>query len=203
LIYVADTGNKRIRAYRIVDGTAQFQFDVGEAGSSTGQLDEPSGIVVHPEDGRLFVADTWNRRISVFTRDGVFLTTYRVSGWYEEQGNRPYLAIDPERDLLYVTDPDSGRVLVYTISGDCVGSFGQAAGTTPTLGQFGVASGVAVDKDGFVYVADSKLGRVLKFEPFNYVPPVESEVVPDPDAVEGDAIQVEVTEEAGGNDASE
>jgi predicted membrane-bound mannosyltransferase/DNA-binding beta-propeller fold protein YncE len=166
-VYVADTGNKRVRVYQLQDGVATHVMDIGSGGSGDGQLDEPSGLVLHP-DGRLFVADTWNRRISVFNPDGSFAGAYRVRGWYEEQGNRPYLAIDAQRELLYVTDPDSGRVLVYTTAGDCVGSFGQAAGTTPTLGQFGITSGVAVDRDGFVYVADNRLGRVLKFAPFPY-----------------------------------
>jgi DNA-binding beta-propeller fold protein YncE len=164
-----------------VDGVAQHQFDVGDGGSGLGQLDEPSGLAIHPVDGRLFVADTWNRRVSVFTANGVFLDTYRVRGWYEELGNRPYLAIDGERELLYVTDPDSGRVLVYTTGGDCVGSFGQAAGTAPTLSQFGIAAGVTVDDDGFVYVADSELNRVLKFEPFPYTPIVEDSPAASPE----------------------
>jgi predicted membrane-bound mannosyltransferase/DNA-binding beta-propeller fold protein YncE len=170
-VYVSDTGNKRIRVYQLLDGTATFIMDISSGGSGVGQIDEPSGLAIHP-DGRLFVADTWNRRISVFTTEGVFLDTYAVRGWYEEQGNRPYLAVDPERELLYVTDPDAGRVLVYTTSGDCVGSFGQSAGTEPTLGQFGIAAGIAVDADGYVYVADSRLGRVLKFDPFPYTEPV-------------------------------
>lgn len=171
-VYVSDTGNKRVRVYVIDDNIAIHQYDIGEGGSGLGQLDEPSGVVVHP-DGRLFVADTWNRRISVFTREGVALDSYRVRGWYEEQGNRPYIALDVERDLLYVTDPDSGRVLVYTTAGDCVGSFGQPAAASPTLGQFGVAAGVAVGPEGNVYVVDSQLGRVLRFAPFEYVPPAE------------------------------
>jgi predicted membrane-bound mannosyltransferase/DNA-binding beta-propeller fold protein YncE len=194
LIYVADTGNKRVRAYRIIDGAAVHQFDVGEGGSALGQLDEPSGLVVHPVDGRLFVADTWNRRISVFTAEGVFLDAYRVRGWYEELGNRPYLAIDVERDLLYVTDPDSGRVLVYTTGGDCVGSFGQSAGTEATMGQFGIASGVAVDSEGYVYVADSELGRVLKFEPFPPTASVGTVIEPQSDPIAVD--DAESTEEA-------
>jgi predicted membrane-bound mannosyltransferase/sugar lactone lactonase YvrE len=170
-VYVSDTGNKRVRVYQLADGTATYIYDIASGGSGLGQIDEPSGLVIHP-DGRLFVADTWNRRISVFTTEGVYLDNYPVRGWYEELGNRPYLAIDAERELLYVTDPDAGRILVYTSSGDCVGSFGQPAGTEPTMGQFGIASGLAVDADGFVYVADSRLGRVLKFEPFPYTQPL-------------------------------
>jgi DNA-binding beta-propeller fold protein YncE len=170
LVFVSDTGNKRVRVYQLDGNLAVHVYDIGKGGSGLGQLDEPSGLALHP-DGRLFVADTWNRRVSVFTKEGVFLETIRVRGWYQEQGNRPYLAIDPNRELLYVTDPDAGRVLVYTTAGDCVGSFGQAAGENPTLGQFGIASGIALDSDGYVYVSDTRLGRILKFPPFEYAPP--------------------------------
>lgn len=177
-IFISDTGNKRIRVYQIVDGQRVHLYDIGEGGSGLGQLDEPAGLAIHP-NGNLYVADTWNRRISVFTTDGFFLDTFPVRGWYEEQGNRPYLAIDAERELLYVSDHDAGRVLVYTTDGDCVGSFGESAGPEATLGQFTVSAGIAVDSAGQVYVVDNRLGRVLVFPPFDYTPPVEGVVIPE------------------------
>jgi len=192
-IFVADTGNKRIRVYEMQEAAAVHLYDIAEGGSSLGQIDEPSGLAIH-SDGRLFVADTWNRRISVFSTDGGFFDTYQIRGWYEEQGNRPYLAIDEIRNLLYVTDPDAGRVLVYTTGGDCVGSFGEPASSSPTGSEFGIAAGIAVDSDGFVYVVDNQLGRVLKFEPFEFVPetPVESDVS-ESDAVSEDDFDAETT----------
>lgn len=162
-IYVSDTGNKRVRVYTIDGGDWMFLYDIASGGSAPGQLDEPSGVAIHPDDGRVFVADTWNRRVSVFNADGSFLTTIPVRGWYQELGNRPYLAIDAERELLYVTDPDVGRVLVYDTDGNCRGSFGSLAGDTPLPSQFRTVGGIAVGDDGSVYVADAALGRVLKY----------------------------------------
>lgn len=161
-VYVADTGNKRIRVYSL-DG--QYLQDIGSGGSGLGQLDEPVGLAVHPE-GRLYVADTWNRRISVFTLDGIALNTFRVRGWYDELGNRPYLAVDGTRGILYVTDPDAGRVLVYDMAGNCVGAFGQFNREAPDLSQFATVGGIAVDTEGYVYVSDLVNGRILKFAPF-------------------------------------
>ncbi|MCY4526101.1 MAG: NHL repeat-containing protein, partial [Anaerolineaceae bacterium] len=116
-VYVADTGNKRIRVYS-ADG--DWLLDIGEGGSGAGQLDEPSGLALHP-DGRLFIAEFWNRRVSVFQHDGAYVDHFPVRGWYADEGNRPYLALDASRDLLYVGDPDAGRVLVMDGEGNCLG----------------------------------------------------------------------------------
>ncbi len=163
-IYIADTGNKRIRVYTLENGAAVYQFDIGSGGSGPGELDEPSGLATH-SDGRLFVADSWNRRISVFDENGNYLTDFRVRGWYNQVLNRPYLALDENRDTLYITDPDGKRILVYNTAGDCLGSFGES-GDSASAGQFQEIGGIAVDDAGFVYVSDSAAGKLLKFPPF-------------------------------------
>lgn len=161
-VYVADTGNKRIRVY---SPQGQWLRDIGAGGSAAGQLDEPSGLAIHP-DGRLYIADTWNRRVSVFSTEGVYITNFPVRAWYEDLGNRPYIAIDAERDYLYVTDPDAGRVLVYTTSGECVGAFGRPNRDNPNSAQFNTVGGITLDSDGNVYVTDLATGRLLMFPPF-------------------------------------
>ena len=176
-VYVADTGNKRVRVYSS-DGV--FIRDIGSGGSNPGQLDEPAGLALHP-DGRLFVADYWNRRISVFASDGEFRYSFPVRAWYDEQGNRPYLAVDAQRDMIYVTDPDAGRVLVYDTTGNCLGSFGQPSREGVDATQFRTTAGIATDAQGNVYVSDSGTGRVLKYSPFESgLPdvPVDGEQLP-------------------------
>lgn len=174
-VYVADTGNKRIRVYT---STGQYLRDIGSAGSEIGQLDEPSSVTISP-DGILYVTDYWNKRISVFTLDGLPLTTFtgtdglavnsfKVRGWLEDQGNRPYAALDAARKLMYITDPDAGRILVYGTDGNCVGSFGELNRETTGLnaGQFNSVGGITLDSAGNVYIADAGTGRILRFAPF-------------------------------------
>jgi len=179
-VYVADTGNKRIRVYTS-DG--QFMRDIGAGGSGVGQLDEPSGLVISP-DGLLYVADTWNDRISVFTLDGQpvnrfaagenrLVNSFRVRGWIADLGNRPYLALDASRNVLYVTDPDAGRILIYDTNGNCLGSIGQPSREMVGLNQFNTVGGITTDSQGNVFAADAGNGRVLRFDPYNR--PVVSE----------------------------
>ena len=192
LVYVADTGNKRIRVYT-PDG--EFLRDIGSGGSAPGQLNEPVGLAIHP-DGRLFVADTWNRRIQVFDSSGQFLTGWTVSAWYGDQGNRPYLALDAERSQLYVTDPDAARVLVYDFNGVLLGSFGELGpeegALTPT--QFRIIGGIAIDRQGRVFVADAGGARMLRFDPWDEIavsPPIGA----DRGEEESQPVTEEVTEE--------
>lgn len=190
LVYVADTGNKRIRVYT---AEGEFIHDIGSGGAGAGELNEPVGLTIHP-DGRLFVADTWNRRIQVFDLDGQFLSSWAVSAWFGEQGNRPYLALDPEREHLYVTDPDAARVLVYDFDGTMLGSFGQPGpeDVPLTSAQFNVVGGVAIGPDGQAFVADAGTGRLLRFEPWDELlvvdelPPEVVDPVDDADSMSDD-----------------
>ncbi|MDX1994416.1 MAG: TIGR03663 family protein [bacterium] len=189
-VYVMDTGNKRIRVY---SAEGVFLGDIGSGGSAEGQFDEPVGMALHP-DGRLFVADTWNRRISVFdSASRAYLTSFPVEGWVGKPNALPYIALDGERDLLYVSDGDAGRINVYNSAGECVGGFGQFSLEGPNAAQFAAIGGLALDSQGQLYVSDVATGRILRFAPFPVPNPAET-------AGEGDAIesfieQMETTEE--------
>jgi DNA-binding beta-propeller fold protein YncE len=160
-IYVSDTGNKRIRVY---DRDGNYVRDIGSAGTGDGQLNEPAGLAI--AGNRLYVADTWNRRIAIFNLDGSFVKNVPVRGWYEEQGNRPYLAVDEARNLLYVTDPDAGRIMVHNLEGECLGSFGQGTDSNPDATQFRTVGGLAIDANGNLYASDLGAGRIVRFDPY-------------------------------------
>jgi predicted membrane-bound mannosyltransferase/DNA-binding beta-propeller fold protein YncE len=165
-VHVSDTGNKRVRVYAPEGSTARWLYDIGSGGSGLGQLDEPAGLAIHPGDDRLFVADTWNRRVSTFLASGEFIDARSVPAWYDDLGNRPYMDLDTTLGQLYVTDPDSGRVLILTLDGQCLGAFGRAAGDVVDNASFATIGGITVADDGRVYVADAARGRILVFPPF-------------------------------------
>lgn len=188
-VYVVDTGNKRVRVY---DPNGVWLRDIGQGGSGEGQLDEPAGIAIG-NDGRVYIADTWNRRIAVFDTMGNWIANYPVRAWYGNIATRPYLTVDNARSLLYVTDPEGGRVLVYDLQGQCVGAFGSLNTENPGLNEFSALGGIAVDNEGFVYVTDINKGRLLKFRPFEFVVPQTE--LNDSISVGGDAVPLEIPPE--------
>jgi DNA-binding beta-propeller fold protein YncE len=164
-VYVADTGNKRVRVY---DAQGAFLYDIGRFGREAGQLYEPVGLAIDDRVGELYVASTWNKRIDVFTLTGQYLRGFNVTAWYattdtQDTGSRPYIALDPTGSYVFVTDPDEGRVLVYDRFGNPVVTFGRTATQALNLSQFGVLAGVKMDGEGRLFLVDAGGNRVLRF----------------------------------------
>ena len=118
-----------------------------------GQFYFPNGIV-KSDDGRLYVGDSNNRRVQVFTPEGEFDFFIRTSGI--PRG----MAID-EEDRLYVVDALGHMIDVFTLDGDRIVSFG-AQGLGP--GQFQYANDVALDSNGRIYVSDRQNHQVQVWE---------------------------------------
>ena len=161
-IYVTDTGNKRVSIFT-PEGELITQF--GTAGMGSGQFDEPVGIAV-AENGDVYVADTWNRRIQVFQPDPNTGTIYTavsqwdVRGWFGQSlENKPFLALDKSGNV-YVTDPEDYRVIELSSSGEPIRVWGEYS--TSAEG-FGLASGIAIDAEGRVWVSDAANNRILRF----------------------------------------
>jgi DNA-binding beta-propeller fold protein YncE len=160
-VYVADTGNKRILVF---DSDGNFIQQIGSEGLSIGQFEEPVGLAFDPR-GYLYINDTWNQRVQAFApnADGSTyspLLQWDIAGWYGESlDNKPYIASDSQGQI-FVTDPEGYRVLEFSTNGGFIrtwGDFGKGAEN------FGLATGVAVDPDGHVWVCDGVNDRVMRF----------------------------------------
>ena len=111
-------------------------------GSGKGQFSRPLGIACD-STGKVYVADTGNHRIQVFTAEGKFLRMFGKRGCEWGELNRPDgVAIDTD-DIVYVTEGGNCRVSVFTSEGDFVTSFGEALQSP---------CGVAVDDSGVVFL---------------------------------------------------
>jgi sugar lactone lactonase YvrE len=152
VIYVTDTGNKRVVAFD-PNGKVLFQFDQG----GQAQLDEPVGLAVGP-DNNVYVADTWNQRVAIFDAQGHFLRSFPVRTWSSNSiDDKPYLAIDAS-GRVYVTDPQNFRVLVFSADGKPVAAFGSSDQDALTL-----PNGIGVASDGSIWVVDSGSGRLVQY----------------------------------------
>jgi DNA-binding beta-propeller fold protein YncE len=160
-VLVADTGNKRIV---IFDSNGTYLSEFGSGGFDPGQFDEPVGVAVAP-DGTVYVTDTWNQRVQSFIPDqtGTFYSPYKqwdVTAWVGQSlDNKPFIAVD-SNNHVFITDPEKYRVIEFTSNGEFVRAWGDF-GTGDT--EIGLASGIAVDPFGFVWVTDAGNNRILRY----------------------------------------
>ncbi|MDP1545772.1 MAG: TIGR03663 family protein [Anaerolineales bacterium] len=162
-VYVTDTGNKRIVVF---DADGNFVAQFGSAGYEPGQFDEPVGIAID-KNGTVYVVDTWNQRIQTFmavdTGDSLIFLPDRqwdVYGWFGQSlENKPFIAVNDDLHV-FITDPEGYRVMEFDPNGEIVRVWGDFSNSSSG---FGLASGVAVDADGNIWVTDSVYNRLMRF----------------------------------------
>ena len=150
-LYVTDVNNHRVQKFEI---NGKFMILFGTKGSGYGQLTNPLGITVHND--KVYVAECWGKRISVFQLDGQF-SHIIGSG---QLGNPHYIAVNTN-DQLLVADYSHHCISIFTLDGNYVGKFGtQDTGR----GQLSGPSGIATDIYGFVLVTDHTNNSALIFD---------------------------------------
>jgi len=162
-VFVADRGYCRIQVF---DQDGRFLYMWGTKGSAPGQFLSPWNLALDAA-GQVYVTDAFNHRVQVFTAGGVFLRTWGTQGAAPGQFTQPGgIAVDGDGNV-FVSDRND-RVQMFTSEGGFVrawGSRGRGDGQftpLPTPGHTG-PGGIAVSKDGIVYVADSWNARVQLF----------------------------------------
>lgn len=109
--------------------------------------------------------------MAVYSLDGQFVVSWPVQGWTSNSiDNKPYITVD-KQERVYITDPETYRVIVFSSSGEALAAFGQYG---PEDNAFGLPVGVAVGEDGSLWVTDAGNNRVEKMEAWdNPLPPLE------------------------------
>jgi uncharacterized protein (TIGR03663 family) len=148
----------------------------GTAGKESGQLDQAHGLAVDSK-GNVYVSDSSSNRVEVYGPDGKLIREIGSFGSGDGQFNEPHgLAVDAQGNL-YVADTWNARIAKFDPNGKFLKSWGEGApdstgrrltmtdGTeagnaaTP-LGFYG-PRGVAVDKQGNVYITDTGNKRIV------------------------------------------
>jgi hypothetical protein len=130
----------------------------GHAGTGPGEFNRPEGLCVDAHD-RLYVADSCNHRIQIFSSDGRFLRTYGSAGRGPGELSYPYdICVDKE-GRQYVCEFGNSRIQVFDAQDKPIEIIG---GPGVEAGRFNNPWGVALDSAGNLYVADSQNHRVQK-----------------------------------------
>jgi sugar lactone lactonase YvrE len=162
-IFVADGhgGNSNARIVKF-DKTGTYVTEWGRKGSDPGEFDAPHGLLLDAQ-GHLLVADRGNSRIQVFDQNGRFITQWKQFG-------RPSGIFLDKAGTLYVADSQSNTPNVNpdVKRGVRIGS--EATGTVrffvPDPDPIAVAGGregIAVDRDGIIYVAKTGDGGLYRY----------------------------------------
>ncbi|MGH3924205.1 MAG: NHL repeat-containing protein, partial [Pseudonocardiaceae bacterium] len=183
-LYIADTGNDRIRKVdadgRIStvagSGIRGFSGDGGLA--ATAQLAQPRGIAVD-RDGSIYLGDQGSNRARKIDPNGVISTFAGAGPGYPGDGGPatqatlrfPKFVHVDQLGRLYIADSSNHRIRrvdqngdITTIAGNGSGGFSGDGGQA-VAAQLNQPHGLALDASGNVYIADTLNHRVRKVTP--------------------------------------
>lgn len=168
----------------IVFGNQQIVSTLAGTAGITGSLDgtgpaaqfhTPHGVAVSPNTGDIYVCDTANNVIRKINTAGVVTTfagTAGVTGSSDGIGvaaqfNGPWGIVADHSGNLYVTDSGNNTIRKITSLGS-VTTFAGTAGVTGsndasgTLAEFSGPTGITIDKNNNLYVADTNNNTIRK-----------------------------------------
>ena len=123
----------------------------GVAGNGPDEFNAPSAVVVAP-NGDIFVADghggNTNARIVKFSKDGKFIKAWGKKGSAQGEFDIPHALAMDSRGRLFVGDRQNNRIQIFDQDGNYIDQWFQ----------FSRPSGVFIDKNDIIYVADSEFG---------------------------------------------
>jgi len=181
-LYIADTGNHRIRRVGI-DGVVVTVIGTGEAGYSdngtpaaSALLNAPSGLTARA-DGSVLISDTGNNRVCKLSGDG---TVAAVAGSFSGQSgysgdggpgasallNAPSAVTTDGSFNVFIADTGNHRIrrldangIITTVVG--TGTRGYAGdGATATTAQLNSPRAVAISAEGDLFIADTGNQRI-------------------------------------------
>jgi sugar lactone lactonase YvrE len=185
-LYIADTMNHRIRrvdartgVISTLAGIGQPRFSGDGGPSGKAGLNEPAALAVHGT--RLYVADQTNNRIRMIDLVTQIITTIAGTGSAGYNGDRipatqaslagpSGLAVGLD-GTLYVADTFNGRIRVIesttgtitTVVGDG-GEYRYQGPSEVPSGSLSRPSGIALDRDGNLFITDSDNHLVRRWE---------------------------------------
>ncbi|KAL0491389.1 NHL repeat-containing protein, partial [Acrasis kona] len=186
LVYIADSGNHRIRVVNRTSGLMSTFAGTGVKGYNgdnitaiSASLFYPAGVAVDNINNLVYIADTSNSRIRVVNRTSGMISTFAGTGERGYNGDNiaatsaslscpAGVAVDNINNLVYIAGSDSHRIRVVNRTSGMMSTF---AGTgesgyngdniAATSASLSYPAGVAVDNiNNLVYIADTSNSRI-------------------------------------------
>ena len=155
-LWVADNGMKDGRGQQVFkfnqDGKVLLTLGkAGVAGPGLDTFDQPTEVAVAP-NGDIFVADghgsapSANARIMKFDKNGKFIKTWGKKGTGIAEFDCPHTLAFDSQGRLFVGDRQNNRIQIFDQDGHFIAEWKQ----------FGRPSGIFIDRNDVLYVADSE-----------------------------------------------
>jgi DNA-binding beta-propeller fold protein YncE len=153
-VWVADADGKNGKGQVVIkfSPTGKILMTLGKAGmpgDAPGYFNRPTGVAI-ARNGDIFVSDGHggdsNARVVKFSKSGKFLTAWGKKGKAASEFDVPHAIAVDSHERVYVADRSNDRIQVFDGNGKFIADWKQ----------FGRPSGVYVDQNDVIYVADSQ-----------------------------------------------
>jgi ABC-type Fe3+ transport system permease subunit/DNA-binding beta-propeller fold protein YncE len=165
-VAINSRGELFVSEYGLVERVQHFSKNgkmlldvIGKPGEGAGDFNRAEGIGIDARD-RLYVADSCNHRIQIFSPDGKFLRSYGKAGNGLGELSYPYDVRVDANGFQFVCEFGNSRIQIFDANDQPVEILGEV-GAAP--GQFANPWSIDFDSHGNLYVADALNHRVQKF----------------------------------------
>jgi len=153
---------ERVQVFQLkVEGQetkAELVRVIGKPGNGPSEFNRPEGICVDAQD-RIYVADSCNHRIQIFSADGKLLREFGNAGSRLGELSYPYDVKVDKGGRIYVCEFGNSRIQVFDANCQPIEIIG-GPGAEP--GEFNNPWGIAFDGQENLYVADALNHRLQK-----------------------------------------
>jgi len=165
-VAVNSRGNIFVSEYGLTERVQCFSgekkellFGFGSGGDGNGQFNRAEGLGIDSRD-RVYVADSCNHRIQIFSSEGKWLASYGRPGNGPGELSYPYDVRVDAAGFQYVCEFGNSRIQIFDRQNKVVEILG---GAGAARGGFSNPWSIALDSQGNLYVADAGNHRVQKF----------------------------------------
>lgn len=184
-LFIADTGNHRIRMYTpngylyTVAGNGKKGYNGDRLRPMSSRLNHPTGVAVSPR-GELYISDTGNHLVRKIDRQSGFLVKVAGTGDKGNDGdlglaenaklNKPSALVFDKRGNLFIADTGNHQVrwvepvktLIFTVAGTGKRGFSGEGDRRCIDSMLNNPTGLAIDRAGRLYISDTDNQRIRR-----------------------------------------